>query len=334
MGRRGCAHPRSCLDGDLLRALGAAGDIAAPGHNVQLTDENGSFQVGDIVVEPVDVDHDIPGCAGFIARTPTGTVAYTGDWRYHGNAPKLIDVFVERCRQADVNVLMTEGSTLITGRARPECSEQEVAERFDALLATATGLVTVTPAGRNVERISAFARAAAAHGRRLALSPATARILWESNRLGLETSVDDVGMTALALEGELEGLPEAWDLVQTEDVAADRSAFVCEISPERWHLWLDLRAGPGDLHVHSNGSPYGQGDPLWQVLETWVGQLGFGLEVLDSHGHAFPRDLEWLAREVAPRVVIPVHSNHPSSFPVGNYRLVHPGRGETIALHD
>jgi ribonuclease J len=312
-------------------ALVAAGEVDAPGAPIDAVPDGESFVVGDIVCEPLPVDHDIPGCAGFVARTPSGTVAYTGDWRYHGNASKLIDAFVERCRAADIDVLITEGSTLVRDAGRPECSEQELVERFDDELAHRDGLVSVGVAPRNVERISAFAQVAAAHGRRLALRPSTARILWESYVRGIDPSARDHDIVVLYDEdaGD-DAVPTAWETLRPSDVAADRRSFVCDIAPEAWYLWLDLGVGHADVHIHANGSPYGYNDPLWRALETWVGQLGIDLVVLDSHGHAFPRDLEWMAREIAPKVVVPVHTNEPSLFPEGAHELVLPGRGETI----
>lgn len=318
--------------GTYLDALVAAGEVDTPGAPVQALREGESFRAGGIVCEPVAIDHDIPGCAGFIAHTPGGTLAYTGDWRYHGGAPKLVDRFVERCRATEVDVLLTEGSTLVSGPPRPQCTEQELVERFETHLAGATGLVTVGLAARNVERVLAFARVARAHGRRLVLRPGTARILREAQRSGLVATLDDRSVAVLVSDEDGDVLDPAWEVVRPEEVARDRREFVCELAPEAWYLWLDLGAGQGDLHVHANGPPYGPGDPAWCALETWVRHLGMALEVLDSHGHASPADLEWMAREIGPRVVIPVHSNEPALFPAGEYELVLPGRGESIEL--
>jgi len=49
------------------------------------------FKVGSLEVEPIHVDHSVPGAYGFIIYTSEGPIAYTGDIRLHGTK-SLIDL--------------------------------------------------------------------------------------------------------------------------------------------------------------------------------------------------------------------------------------------------
>ena len=61
-----------------------------------------SFRTGKIIgidgleIEPVHVDHSVPGAYGFIIHTSNGAVVYTGDFRAHGTKPEMTSDFVER----------------------------------------------------------------------------------------------------------------------------------------------------------------------------------------------------------------------------------------------
>jgi len=53
------------------------------------------FKVGSLEVEPIHVDHSVPGAYGFIIYTSEGPVVYTGDIRLHGTRPMLNETIVE-----------------------------------------------------------------------------------------------------------------------------------------------------------------------------------------------------------------------------------------------
>src|SRR5262249_44712937 len=57
--------------------------------------DRGRVAVGEIEVEFVAVDHDLPGATGFVVRTPDLSLAYTGDHRWHGFHPELTERFAE-----------------------------------------------------------------------------------------------------------------------------------------------------------------------------------------------------------------------------------------------
>ncbi len=47
------------------------------------------FKIGSLEVEPIHVDHSVPGAYGFIIWTSEGPIAYTGDIRSHGTNSKM-----------------------------------------------------------------------------------------------------------------------------------------------------------------------------------------------------------------------------------------------------
>jgi len=56
----------------------------------------GKLKVGSLDVQPVHVDHSVPGAYGFVINASRGTVVYTGDFRIHGAKPEMTRDFVDR----------------------------------------------------------------------------------------------------------------------------------------------------------------------------------------------------------------------------------------------
>jgi ribonuclease J len=56
--------------------------------------------IDDIEIEPYRVDHSLAGATGFIIHASSGTIVYTGDFRFHGRREKETLEFMEACKTA------------------------------------------------------------------------------------------------------------------------------------------------------------------------------------------------------------------------------------------
>jgi ribonuclease J len=324
----------------VMSAAGAAlhagmvdsGELPASPAKVLTLEDGGHTRVGDeLDLQLLDVDHDLPGAAGFVLSAGDQRVAWTGDWRAHGHAPTRMARFAERA--AGVDLLLTEGTTLAPD-ASPvrQISESELIDRVGRLLARTEGLAFVTPYPRNLFRLDALREVAAANGRTLVLSHATMAGWRDAARHGLTAPDPDARPVAVfddpAAGGEGPGLR-----VGVDELSRDRDAFLVELQLEQRWMALAVGAGPGDLLVHCNGNPLGPWDPEWVSLTAWVRTLGLDFAWLNSGGHATPDDLAWLVDAVRPRAVVAVHSSHPELFPrTAGVPLVLPERGHSFPI--
>ncbi|MFW5686065.1 MAG: MBL fold metallo-hydrolase, partial [Spirochaetota bacterium] len=134
-----------------------SGEYVGTAADVRPLDHGQRIAIGSMELTLLEHDHDTPGASGFVLRTPDGTIGFTGDWRRHGRHADRIDRFIQACRDARCDVLITEGTTLSTapwGRSHTPTSEPDVTERYRELLATAPGLVYVNVLARNTERLA------------------------------------------------------------------------------------------------------------------------------------------------------------------------------------
>src|SRR2546426_2565507 len=74
------------------------------------------MKIGGLEIEPVHVDHSIPGNYGFIIHTSEGAVVYTSDVRMHGTRPEMTRDFVERAKESEPIALVSEGTRINLGK--------------------------------------------------------------------------------------------------------------------------------------------------------------------------------------------------------------------------
>ncbi|HEV3358453.1 MAG TPA: MBL fold metallo-hydrolase [Pseudonocardiaceae bacterium] len=280
---------------DLLDALEAAGIGLPSGHPRWRRLVDGQVvSVGNIDVQCVAVDHDVAGACGFLVHTKDGTLAYTGDFRFHGRHPERSEEFVRRARGADV--LVTEGTTLsfVPGEG-PQRSERDVLDSFTRIIGGADGLVLISLYPMDTERIAEFSSAAAAAGR---------TILWPAP---LAAALRGLGMT------EATNLAtETHEGVDLAAVHAKPAAFIIQPDPADLPGLLDLPLRAGDAFVHANGEPLGEFDPRWRVFRDWLACLRVELHEIGAGGHASPDELHAMVERIRPTVVFPVHTFEPT----------------------
>jgi ribonuclease J len=274
--------------------------------------DRGRVRVGEIEVEFVAVDHDVPGATGFLVRTPDLALAFTGDHRWHGFHPELTERFAQAAR--GVRVLLQEAVSLGWDRPvdldpdavpEPELCEEDVVRAFGEVLERATGLVAVNLYPMNRLRVHAFGAACAARGRVLVLERQAA------------TMAD-------------------WPLV-LEDVGAvlhRPSRYCVQLDFASLPTLIDLRPPAGSIYVHSNGVPLGPYDPAYRVMLSWVQALGLELVCLGSSGHSRPADVRRMVELVRPGVVLPVHSRRPEALLVPGVPTLVPEVGRRYTAAD
>jgi len=79
-----------------------------------------SITVDGLEIEPVHVDHSVPGAYGFIIHTSGGAVVYTGDFRAHGTKPEMTSDFVEKAKEADPVAVVTEATNMTGASILPK----------------------------------------------------------------------------------------------------------------------------------------------------------------------------------------------------------------------
>jgi ribonuclease J len=312
-----CVHPDTPLYypeamEPLRAACSRAGYLAwrqPPGTPVP---DRGTVQVGDIDVEFIAVDHDLPGASGFRISTPDLSLAYTGDHRWHGLHPEVTARFAEAARGVDV--LLQEAVSLGWEPLEPpqdgaaprlDLGEEDVIRGFGEVLDRATGLVVVNLYAMNRLRVHAFGAACAARGRLLLMEPQAATIADWPLRL------EDPGL-----------------------VCDQPDRYCVQLDFGSLPTLIDLKPPAGSVYVHSNGVPLGPYDPAYGVMLAWCEALSLELATLGSSGHSRPVDVRRMVELVGPRAVLPVHSRRPEALAVPSVPTLIPRVGRRYSAAD
>ena len=89
-----------------------------------------TFRTGDKIhidsmeIEPLHVDHSVPGAYGFIIHTSKGAIVYTGDLRMHGMHANMTDDFINASKETKPIAMITEGTRI--DREKTDESEHKV----------------------------------------------------------------------------------------------------------------------------------------------------------------------------------------------------------------
>lgn len=308
-----------------------------------------TFRTGDVLdvhgveVEPIHVDHSIPGAYGFLVHTSGGTVAYTGDLRRHGPHGEMTDDFLEAAREARPVGLLTEGTRMAPEERRRDLSEEEVLQRArEVVQGAGDRFVAATCYPRDIDRMRTLYLAAAEAGREFVVSYRTAyllRTLERDARLRFPRVFSDYG--AKAYFREL-AQPPVWMRTFREElgdqaVGADyvrrhQGEVVLQVDFSHLPELVDIDPAPGGEFIHSKSEPFEEEEPEDRVLRAWLRRFGLRHRQLHASGHASRPELEGLVAEIGAPAVVPIHTEHPELFVGLADRVELPETGRPIAL--
>lgn len=291
-----------------------------------------TFKTGDevridsIEIEPVHVDHSLPGCYGFVIRTSDSTMVYSGDLRMHGKRADLTKDFLESAKRAMPDFMLCEGTRI------NESISQKESDVYDSCLGYISQakdhFVFAEYSYKDIDRFETFFRVANELGRKILISPKTARYLMalsKNPRLSVPR-IDDRSIVIYkqrAKSGTYSGSDyeepdnnvfDSATVWSSDDVKNNESSVIMAVGAFHIEELIDIRPKNG-IYLHSSSEPFNEeGEISEERMRHWTER--FGLVRLHAHcsGHASGRDLNFIVNEIAPKNLIPIHTEHPELF--------------------
>ncbi len=284
------------------------------------------FRIGPMEFVPVHVDHSIPGSYGFVIHTSEGTLAYTGDFRFHGPAGSMTKEFIEAARREKPALLLTEGTRVGQGGPKPNMSEGQVLEEARRMVEGTDRLVFSTFRGNDVDRINTFHAASQATGRRLVVSMKMA-ILLEKLRGDRRLSVPAVGKDVDVYvrrkkSGKLDDRDYfSWERrflgigVAAPEVHRNQKGVFLHLEAWNFPELIDIKPERGGTYIHAATEAYNEeGERDEETIRNWIRHVGFRYAQLHASGHAPMEEVAELVQGIGAREVVPIHTEHPSFF--------------------
>ena len=152
----------------------ATGDKVTIPRKIRVFESGKPFSIDSIDVNPLPVDHSIPGVQAFILHTSDGSIANTADLRFHGRRADDTEKFVEACNESDLDLLLCEGTRVDKTNSFTEFDvETKVAE----IIKNTKNLVICGYPIRDLDRLLSFYNAAKSTGRYLVVDLKQAYLL-------------------------------------------------------------------------------------------------------------------------------------------------------------
>ena len=279
------------------------------------------IRVGSLEIEPVHVDHSVPGAYGFIIHTSNGAVVYTGDFRVHGAKPEMTREFAEKAKKAEPVAIVTE-ATNMTGAS--VSSETDVESRLSQIVKQTSGIVLADFAHTDVDRLNSFYRIAKKHGRCLAVSLRQAFLL-EALRSDKGFKVPDLNDETMLIFRKSKKTRDKWEK-QVMECYGDKVKDAFDVSKQQCKLVLamsfydleelvEIQPEAGSCYVLSASEPFNEEMEIdFERLVNWLGHYGLPQYHAHVSGHIMPLQLKAVLKDIGASQIFPVHTENTELF--------------------
>jgi ribonuclease J len=279
--------------------------------------------IGDLEIEPIHVDHSVPGAYGFIIYSSEGAIVYTGDFRAHGAKPQMTMDFVEKAGEAEPSAVITE-ATNMTGAS--VSSEVEVEDKLNAIVAHADGIVLADFASTDVDRLNSFYRIANKNDRCLAVSLRQAYLM-EALRRDKGLSLPNLNDEDVLIFRKSKKRYDKWEsqiieeyqgkgkIVDVFEVSKRQCKVILVISLYDLEELVEIQPAAGSCYVLSASEPFNEEMEIdFERLLNWLRHYGLPQYHAHVSGHIMPFQLKKILKEINASKIFPVHTENAELF--------------------
>src|SRR5690348_6876265 len=272
---------------------------------INIVPMSGRFTIGPFDLELITLTHSIPEPNAVALRTPVGTILHTGDWKF--DPDPLIGPTADEAalrRLGDEGVLALIGDSTNALRPGTSGSEAELRRSLTDLIGRYDARVAVACFASNVARLETIARAAAVHGREVAL---IGRSLWRIDKAARENGYL-TDLPRFLTEDEAGYIPrDRILLICTGSQGEPRAALSRIARDDHPHVTLET----GDVVIFSSRIIPGNEKSINRLQNALV-RLGVEIVTEEDHfvhvsGHPARDELVRMYQMVRPQIAVPVH---------------------------
>jgi ribonuclease J len=301
------------------------------------------IKIKDIEVEPIHVDHSIPGAYGFLVHTSSGTIAYSGDIRLHGPKKEMTEDFIQSAKKEKAIALVLEG-TNIDNRIG-SMTEEQVFKIVNKIVERTKGLVLFDFPIRDVDRLRTFFEVAKRNDRKFVTNMKQAYLIKILNQEDKKLEIPSLEEFDIFLHKSNWGVYEEKDYykwqreflkypntVKAEDVAKQQNKYMLYMEFFDLTELLDIKPSSGSIFIHSMTEPFNEEMQIdFNRMLNWLERFKIPLRHAHASGHADGRQLKKIAQEIKPKQLFPVHTDKPEMFGkiIKKVKVIYPELGKS-----
>ena len=294
------------------------------GHRFQTFHTGDKLKIGSLMVEPIHVDHSVPGAYGYLIHTSSGVVAFTGDLRLHGIRKDMTEDFITRATQSKPVALITEATRVMPNDTRQNYSEEDVRSGIHKIISGTDKMVLATFYGRDLDRFKTFYAVAKECGRKFVISMKLAYLLLKVKadaKFQIPDVLNDDTILVYARRkksGEYDEKDyQKWERtfleksVNSEFVRSNPSRLIFNLDLFNFQELIDIRPDPGSHFIHSMSEPFSEEDINDELMHTWLEHFKLEFHQVHASGHCSGAHIKELIQRINPKTVIPIHTEYP-----------------------
>jgi len=312
----------------IIDAMQESGRINLGEHNYQTFRTGKKITAGTLEIEPIHVDHSIPGAYGFVINTSNGAIVYTGDLRLHGPASKMTNDFAESAAEHEPIAMISEGTRVCPTEERIVFnSEEEVKKKCNDVVANASNLVITTFYSRDIDRLRTLYQVAKENDRKFVIPFRKAHLLnmlRNDPRLEIpDIQKDDT--IVFYMKRKKTGKYQETDYYKWERpflakavtydyIRKNQSKVLLNLDLTEFTELIDIKPSSGGHFIHSMSEPFSEEDIDKELMNRWLNHFGLEFHQIHASGHCSQPHLKKIVDKIKPKQIIPVHTEHPEIF--------------------
>ncbi len=301
------------------------------------------FKLGSLEIETFHVNHSVPNAFGVVVRSPAGSIAFTGDFKFDThpvNDKPADEKHIQELGEKGITVLYTDS----TGAEKEghSLSESIIETNLDKVIASHPNQrIIAATFSSMIDRLQQLITVAEKHGRKVAIDGFSMKTNVE---IAQEIGFIKVKKGTLITPEQSNNLPPGKVLVLcTGSQGEDNAVLVRIINKE--HRSLELQAG--DVVIFSSSVIPGNEASVQMVKDEIYkqGAEAYHYKMMDIHsgGHGRRDDLQHMIDLTRPDYLVPAHGHFSmraehakmaveNGFSRKNVLL--PANGEVISIAD
>jgi len=311
----------------IIDAMQESGRIDLGEHRFHTFRTGGKIRVGDLEIEPVHVDHSVPGAYGFIINTSKGSIVYSGDYRLHGPMAQMTEELANKASQSDPIAMISEGTRVCPEESQVIHSESKVKTESNDVVANTCKLVIVAFYSRDIDRFKTFLEVAKKSDRTFVISLKLAHLLWklkDDPALKIPDIMKDNDILFYKKRKRTGEFAEtdyyAWErpfldkAVNFDYIHKNQGKALFNLDLVGFTELIDVRPSSGGHFIHSMSEPFSEEDIDRNVMNRWLDHFRLRFHQIHASGHCPSKDLTQIINQVQPRQLIPIHTEYPTLF--------------------
>ena len=265
-----------------------------------------SVRAGKFTVEFIHVNHSIADSVAFAIHTHMGTVVHTGDFKI--DSTPIDGEVIDLARLGELGkggVLALCADSTNVERPGYTLSERAVGQTFMRQFQGCEERIIVTTFASNVHRIQQVLDAAAAHGRKVAV---TGRSMENIMRVSTELGYMKVPKNTLVDINKIKSLPKNKQVIVTTGSQGEEMSALYRMA---FSTHKQVEVGPGDKVIISASAIPGNEVTVSRVINELfrkgVHVVYDKADMLHVSGHACQEELKIIHALTRPRFFIPLH---------------------------